>query len=356
MTKMKAARYYGYKDIRMEDVPIPEVPAGFVRVRVAWAGICGTDRHEYTGPVWVPIGKPHRITGQQAPLTLGHELSGVIVAVGEGVENWQIGDRVTASGNIYCGECDFCRDGRVNLCENLAFNGIGRDGAFAEYMVLPAYQLYQVPDQVSLKQAVLAEPLACGWHATGKLGDLHGKNVAVVGPGIIGLACVYAAQAAGAEQIMVVGLGNENEGLAKMVGATSYVDSSREDPIQAGRELTGKSGFDVVYECVGIQPSLDTAASLLQKAGTLMVMGVYEKMPQFNMNIFQEGERVLRTSQAYADEIREVLELMKQQMIPVEKLITAEIPLERIVEDGFEELLRNPSKHVKIAVQVTAID
>ena len=146
---------------------------------------------------------------------------------------------MTASGNIICGKCDFCRDGRVNLCENLAFNGIGRDGAFAEYMVLPAYQLYKVPNRVSLKQAVLAEPLACGWHATGKLGDLHGKNVAVVGPGIIGLSCVYAAKAAGAK-IMMVGLGRDNEELARMMGATHVCGQPEQDPIQAGRESTGK--------------------------------------------------------------------------------------------------------------------
>jgi len=353
---MKAARYYGYKDIRVEEIAVPEVPAGFVRVRVAWAGICGTDRHEYTGPVWVPINKPHRITGQMAPITLGHELSGVIVALGEGVTDWQVGDRVTASGNIYCGECEMCQSGRVNLCENLAFNGIGRDGAFAEYMVLPTYQLYRVPENVSLEQAVLAEPLACGWHATRALGDLKGKNVAVVGPGIIGLACVIAAKEAGAEQIMLVGLGRDNEEIARKVGATCYVDSREQNPVEEGRKLTGKPGFDVVYECVGVQPSLNTAMELLRKSGKLMVMGVFEKMPQFNMNIFQEGERTLYTSQAYADEIRDILKVMEKQTLPVEQLITARIPLERIVEDGFEELLRNPSKHVKIAVQIKAVD
>jgi len=353
---MKAARYYGYKDIRVEEIAVPEVPAGCVRVRVAWAGICGTDRHEYTGPVWVPINKPHRITGQMAPITLGHELSGVIVALGEGVTDWQVGDRVTASGNIYCGECEMCQSGRVNLCENLAFNGIGRDGAFAEYMVLPTYQLYRVPENVSLEQAVLAEPLACGWHATRALGDLKGKNVAVVGPGIIGLACVIAAKEAGAEQIMLVGLGRDNEEIARKVGATCYVDSREQNPVEEGCKLTGKPGFDVVYECVGVQPSLNTAMELLRKSGKLMVMGVFEKMPQFNMNIFQEGERTLYTSQAYADEIRDILKVMEKQTLPVEQLITARIPLERIVEDGFEELLRNPSKHVKIAVQIKAVD
>jgi (R,R)-butanediol dehydrogenase/meso-butanediol dehydrogenase/diacetyl reductase len=353
---MKAARFYGYKDIRVEDISEPEIPAGFVRVRIAWAGICGTDRHEYTGPVWVPMHKPHRITGQMAPLTLGHELSGVIVALGEDVKDWQVGDRVTASGNIYCGTCEMCQSGRVNLCENLAFNGIGRDGAFAEYMVMPAYQLYKVPDAVSLEQAVLAEPLACGWHATKALGDLKGKNVAVVGPGIIGLSCVIAAREAGAQTIMVCGLGRDNEKIARLMGATHYVDSREQDPVEEGKRITAKPGFDAVYECVGVQSSLNMAMELLRKSAKLMVMGVFEKMPEFNMNIFQEGERTLYTSQAYADEIREILVMMEKQTLPVEKLITARIQLERIVEDGFEELLRNPARHVKIAVQIKAVD
>jgi (R,R)-butanediol dehydrogenase/meso-butanediol dehydrogenase/diacetyl reductase len=353
---MKAARYYGYKDIRVEDIPVPAIPKGYVQVRVAWAGICGTDRHEYTGPVWIPIEKPHRITGQMAPITLGHELSGVIVGLGENVTGWNVGDRVTASGNIYCGECDLCKSGRVNLCENLAFNGIGCDGAFAEYVNLPAYQLFSVPDNVTLEQAVLAEPLACGWHATQMMGDMQGKNVAVVGPGIIGISCVIAAHAAGAKEIMVSGIGRDNEAIARQMGATLYVDSREQDPIAEGKKLTGKPGFDVVYECVGIQPSLNTALDLLRKAGKLMQMGVYEKMPLFNMNIFQEGERTLYSSQAYTDELRDVLQLMKKHTLPFEKLITAKISLDRIVEDGFEELLRNPSKHVKIAIQITPID
>jgi (R,R)-butanediol dehydrogenase/meso-butanediol dehydrogenase/diacetyl reductase len=308
------------------------------------------------GPLWVPVDKPHRITGQQAPITLGHELSGVIVEVGEDVDSWQVGDRVTASGNIYCGECDMCKQGRVNLCENLAFNGIGRDGAFAEYVSLPAYQLYKVPDEISLEQAVLVEPLACGWHATNLVGDVCGKNVAVIGPGIIGLSAVFAAHCAGAKNIMVSGIGRENEDKAMLVGATRYVDGAVENPIEVGKEITGGAGFDVVYECVGIQPALNTASQLLRKSGTLMVMGVYEKMPQFNMNIFQEGERILLTSQAYADEMREVLEELKKKEIPLEELITARISLDRIVEDGFEELLRNPAKHVKVAVQILDID
>ncbi len=349
---MKAALYYGYRDLRVQDVPEPQVKPGHVKVKIAWAGICGTDRHEYNGPVWIPVAKPHRITGRQAPLVLGHEFSGVVVEAGQGVTDWKPGDRVTASGNIVCGKCRWCKEGRVNLCENLAFNGIGTDGAFAEYIVVPEYQLFRVPASVSLERAVLTEPLACGFHATRLIGDLMGKSVAVVGPGIIGLSCVLAAKTAGASHIMVVGVGRANEAQALKLGADLYVDTRETDAVEAGRQFLGAPGFDVVYECVGLDATINTAVQLTRKAGTIMVMGVFEKAPSFPMNLFQEGERTLLSSQAYAFELGDVLRLMDRENLAAEQLITARIPLERIVDDGFEELLRNPAKHIKIAIHI----
>ena len=349
---MKAAMYYGFHDLRVMEIPEPRVKAGHVKVKVVWAGICGTDRHEYNGPVWIPMGKPHRITGRQAPLVLGHEFSGVVVEVGEGVQDWKPGDRITASGNIVCGECRWCREGRVNLCENLAFNGIGTDGAFAEYIVVPEYQLFKVPESVSLERALLTEPLACGFHATRLIGDLKGKSVAIIGPGIIGLSCLFAAKAAGAGKVMVVGVGRANEARVLAMGADVYVDSSAADPVEFGRKFLDSPGFDVVYECVGLERTIDTAVRLTRKAGTIMVMGVFEKPPAFPINLFQEGERILLSSQAYAFELGDVLQLMDRENFAAEQLITAKIPLERIAEDGFEELLRNPNKHIKIAIQI----
>jgi len=350
---MKAAMYYGYRDLRVEDIPEPAVRPGYVKVKIAWAGICGTDRHEYNGPVWIPVNKPHRITGRQAPLVLGHEFSGVVVEVGEGVQEWKPGDRVTGSGNIVCGKCRFCREGRVNLCENLAFNGIGSDGVFAEYAVMPAYQLYRIPQSISLERAVLAEPLACGVHAARLIGGMLGKSVAIIGPGMIGLSCLFAAKAAGAGRVMVAGVGRANEAQARWLGAEEYVDIREQDPVAFGQKMLNAPGFDVVYECVGLEQSMDTAVHLTRKAGTIMVMGVFEKAPAYPMNLFQEGERTLLSSQAYAFEIGDVLRLMEEKQLQAERLITARIPLERIVDDGFEELLRSPSKHIKIAIKIS---
>jgi (R,R)-butanediol dehydrogenase/meso-butanediol dehydrogenase/diacetyl reductase len=353
---MKAAVYYGHKDLRIMDMPEPGICPGNVKVQVGWAGICGTDRHEYTGPNFIRMTAPHPVTGKMAPLILGHEFSGKIVAIGDGVTGWKIGDRVTASGNIVCGECRWCRSGRVNLCENLAFNGIGQDGCFAEAIVVPQYQLFRIPKSVSLEAAVLAEPLACGVHATNLIGDLTGQTVAIVGPGIIGISCLLAAKAAGASKILVVGSGKVTEERMRHLCADAYVDVKSTDPIEFGRMWTHGAMFDTVYECVGIDATLETSIQLARKAGTVMVMGVYEKPPKISMNYFQEGERILLTSQAYVDELGTVLERMALGQIPSNELITARIPLDRIVDEGFEELLNFPDKHAKIVVHIADLE
>ena len=352
---MKAAVWYGHKDIRVMDKPIPEVTQDDVRVKVAWAGICGTDRHEYVGPVFIPVTKPHRLTGKTAPLIIGHEFTGIVDAVGENVTGWKVGDRVTASGNLVCGKCRWCLEGRINICEKLGFNGISKDGAFAEYVTVNKDRLFKVPDSVSLEDAVLTEPLACGVHSTKLIGDVSGKKVVVIGPGMIGISCILAAKAAGADKILAIGVGNSKKELLTKIGVT-YIDLKEEDPIEYTRKWSAGSMADIVYECVGIEATLDTALNVSRNGAKIMVMGVFEKAPRFNMNLFQEGERILLSSQAYNEEFPEVLEYMEKGIIPSQDLITAKITLDNIVEDGFEELLRNPDKHIKIAIKIADLD
>lgn len=348
---MKAAIWYGHKDIRVKDIPKPKASAGHVVVQVAYGGICGTDRHEYVGPNFIPTTKPHRLTGNTAPLALGHEFTGIIAEVGEGVEGWKVGDRVTASGSLVCGECQWCKSGRLNICEKLGFLGISRDGAFAEYVEVLGERLFKIPDNVSLREAVLAEPLACGIHATNLIGDLTGRTVAIVGTGIIGLSCIVAAKRAGAEKILVSGRNNDKEGIVKKLGA-AYVNSTITDPVEYLKQVNDGKLAEVVYECVGSDETLDLALNMSQIAAKIMIMGVFEKPPKFNVNLFQEGERVMLSSQAYIDEMGIVLDIMKEKTLPLADLITAEIKLEHIVEDGFEELIRNGGKHIKVIINI----
>lgn len=348
---MKAAVWHGYKDIRIENVPEPEIKKGYVKIKVDYAGICGTDRHEYVGPNFIPVEKPHRLTGRVAPLTIGHEFSGTIVEVAEDVEGYSIGDRVTANGSLTCKECEPCKTGRYNICQRLGFLGVGEDGAFAEYVRVEAERLFKIPEEVSQREAAVAEPLACGIHATNLLGDVQGKDIVVIGPGIIGLSAFFGAKLAGAGRVLVSGVGSERKALIEKHGG-EYIDSSKEDLTSFVEKWTNGNLADIVYECVGLQGTLNTAINLTKPGGKIMVMGVFEKPPVVDLNTLQEAERVILTSQAHIDEIATALSYMKDKKIDAEELITREVTLDTLVEDGFEELINNPTKHIKVVIKV----
>ena len=348
---MRAAVWHGYKDIRIEEAAMPTPGPGQVVVEVAWAGICGTDRHEYVGPNFIPTSKPHRLTGRTAPLTLGHEFSGVVSAVGEGVTNWKPGDRVSANGTLCCNTCEMCKTGKYNICEKLGFLGVSTDGAFADYVAVDAARLFKVPDNVSLRHAILAEPLACGIHATNILGDMTGKNVVVIGPGIIGIGCFLAVKLAGAGKVLVTGHGDARRALIEENGGI-YIDTAASPDLNAALLAHFGGLADVSYECVGIQGTLDASIGALKPGGKLMVMGVFEEKPVFPMNDFQEGERQLFTSQAHLTEIGVALTYMSQGKIDAEPLTTREVTLDTLVTDGFEELIQNGPAHIKVALQI----
>ncbi|MBQ8971909.1 MAG: alcohol dehydrogenase catalytic domain-containing protein, partial [Clostridia bacterium] len=255
---MRAAVWHGYKDVRIEEVPVPEPAYGQVRIQVAWAGICGTDRHEYEGPNFIPTTKPHRLTGRTAPLTLGHEFTGTISALGAGVTGWKIGDRVTANGTLACGKCEACRSGRYNICQKLGFLGVSTDGAFADEVVVEADRLFAIPQGVALREATLCEPLACGIHATNLLGDIAGKDVVILGPGIIGLSAFFGARSAGAGRLLVTGVGEHRRELIERCGGV-YIDAAKRDAVEAIEEWTNGKLADVVYECIGNPFTLDQA-------------------------------------------------------------------------------------------------
>ena len=347
---MKAAYWYGHKDIRVLETDEPSPKSGQVKIRVAWAGICGTDRHEYVGPNFIPTSRPHRLTGRTAPLIMGHEFTGEIVEVAPDVKEWAVGMRVCCSGTLCCGKCRSCLEKkRPNVCEKLGFTGVSDDGAFAEYVVVNAYQVYAIPEGLDMRTVVLAEPLACGQHAVNLLGGVRDETVLINGSGIIGLSAFLACKVGGAREIALSGWGPEKRALVEGWGGT-YLDVSTPE----GAELLQQLRVSCAFECVGMESTLRSAISALLPTGKLMVMGVFEQEPCIPMNDFQEGERTLYTSQAYNDEIGEVMHYMAEGRYPdLEPLITAETELEDLVEKGFEELNRNAARHAKVIIRIS---
>lgn len=348
---MKAAVWHGYKDVRIEEVPIPVPGPDQLLIRVNYAGICGTDRHEYVGPNFIPTEKPHRLTGRTAPLIMGHEFSGTVESAGENVKGFTKGEAVTANGTLACGICEMCESGRYNICRKLGFMGVGDDGCFAEYVVAKADQVFRIPQGVSQRQAAVAEPLACGIHATNLIGDIKGKLAVVIGTGIIGIGAFYGARLAGAKEVLVVGR-NENKRALIEANGGCYINTTQKNLNDFVEEWSGGRLADVVYECVGSQETLDACIPICKPGGIIMVMGVFETPPVLDMNTLQEAERRIFTSQAHVHEISTALEHIARGNIDADALITKEVELDDLVEEGFEELIKNASRHIKVVIKI----
>lgn len=349
---MKAAVWYGKKDVRVMDVPEPPSPkAGWVKVKVEWCGICGSDLHEYlAGPIFIPVDKPHALTGGTAPVILGHEFSGVVTEVGPNVTNVKVGDRVAPDACQVCWECPRCRENRYSLCEKLAFTGLMTDGAFAEYVNVPAYTMYKIPDNMSYEVAALIEPLAVAMHAVRRAPLVQGDTAVVMGAGTIGLATLMCAKAAGASTVYTVEVARARKEYALKAGATAVLDPTEMDVVSRIKELTN-GGADVVFECVGSDRTAPVAVELARSAGKVVIVGIFEKASSLNFNALSFTEKEVKGSLAYYGEFGAAIQLVADGRINVEPLITGKIGIEDIVEKGFEELVNRKEENIKILVR-----
>jgi len=348
--EMKAAVYYGRKDVKVEEKPEPEPRKGEVKIAVKWCGICGTDLHEYyEGPIFIPT-KPHPLTGKCLPVIIGHEFSGDIVEVGEGVKGWEVGDRVTADACIVCWECYVCKRYEYNYCPNLGFNGLHSDGAFAEYVVVPDYQLRKLPPNVTYEEGAMIEPLACNVRAVKTSGMKEGDVVFIAGAGPMGLMCIQAAKAAGARKIYV---SEPMRARAEMAAkwATKVFDPTVVDIKKEILELTNGLGVDVSFEVVGYEPTLRACIDVVRRRGTVCVIGIFPKPVTIDpfLDMVLTGKSYVG-SLAYADDFIPSLDLVADGRVDLKSLITRKIKLDNLVEEGFEELHERKERHIKILV------
>ncbi|MDK3018434.1 2,3-butanediol dehydrogenase [Pseudodonghicola flavimaris] len=347
---MKAARWHGVKDIRVEEVPTPTAGPGEVEIKVAWTGICGSDLHEYlAGPIFVPVGEDHPLSHDQAPITMGHEYCGVVTGLGEGVTGLALGDRVAIEPIFACGTCPACRDGKYNLCDSLGFIGLsGGHGGFAATSVVPARMVHKMPDALSMEQGALIEPAAVALHAVRLSNIRAGDSAAVFGAGPIGLLVVEALRVAGAAQIHVVEPAAVRRDKALELGATTVIDPTAEDAVAAIRAATG--GVHVAFEVTGVPQVLPQCIDATRYEGQTLIVSIWEGEAAFQPNTVVLKERQLQGTIAYRNVYPAVMELMTQGYFSPEKLVTRRIALDDIVSEGFEALVAEKS-HVKILVK-----
>lgn len=349
---MKAARWYGRRDLRLEELSDPQPGPGEVEIAVHCCGICGTDLHEYVGgPILIPS-KPHPLTGKEPPVTLGHEFAGEVVSVGSGVTSWHPGERVTASACLVCGSCGACRSGRTNLCDRLGSIGLAADGAFAERVVVPAYTLHHLPQGLSWEAGAFTEPTAVAVRACRQGRLAKGETAAVVGAGTIGLLVLQAARAHGAEAVYTVEPLPARRRLAEELGAAAAFEPASA-PQEIHRATSGRRA-DVVFECSGRPDTVELAVRLAGKGGRVVLLGIYgaEAVPA-RYGRLQAHEKELIGSSAYVDEFTLALELLADGRVRTGPLVSERIGL-RALPDTFARLAAHPGSRVKVLVNPRA--
>lgn len=350
---MKAAVWHGKNDIRVEDVPVPGFPQpGEVKIKVEWCGICGSDLHEYlAGPIFIPTAA-HPLTGHSGKTILGHEFTGTVVEVGAGVTNIKVGDLVAPDACQHCGTCLPCRLGRYNVCEKLAFTGLMADGAFAKYVNVPANICYVLPPGFNAEAGALIEPLATGFKAVRLAGSVLGETAVVFGAGTIGLGTLMCAKAAGAGKVIVVEMSAARKAKAKECGADVILDPKECDVIAEIKKLTGGSGADVSFECIGHKLTAPMAIDAIRNCGRAVIVGIFEEPSSFNFFSLSATDKVVIGTLAYTlDDFKGVSALLASGQLVAEPLITGKIELQDIVKNGFDELVNNKEKHIKIIVR-----
>jgi len=336
---LKAAVFMGQEDVQVLNVPKPSILADEVLIRVAYCGICGSDITAYKTGNYV-VG-----------LTIGHEFSGTIEKVGSKVENLTVGDKVTGSDVIPCGKCSFCFNGKPSLCESMEMPGVTINGAFAEYIKLPAWVVYKLPEELSLLDASLVEPLACILHAVELSSFKPSDSVLIQGAGPLGVLTLEILKKSGAGKIMVAEISEGRRRLAKDLGTDVVIDPRKENlPLLVDRQTNGL-GVDVLFDTAGVPETLSENSTLVKKGGEIIVVGITEELTPSDFFTVVLNELTIKGTYCGFNEFPSALKMLSKGMISTRKIITDIIKLEEIVKRGFKPLTK-PIDECKVVVGV----
>jgi (R,R)-butanediol dehydrogenase/meso-butanediol dehydrogenase/diacetyl reductase len=329
--------YYGPNKVEVADVPEPTPAPGTVKLRVGFNGICGTDLHEYyAGPIFVPTA-PHPLTGQQLPLTLGHEFSGVITDVGDGVTGWAEGDRVAVEPIYKCGHCPACSAGNYNICAQIGFHGLMSDGGMAEYSVVPTSMLHKLPDTVSLEFGALVEPMSVAYHAATLGAAIPGDTAMVFGAGPIGIGLWFALRGKGIEDVFVVEPSATRRAAIEVLGARTLDPTTLDVPAFITDHTNGRKA-DAVFDAAGVTPAVETALACVGARKPMVSVAIYEKpLTTPLLNLVMNESRIQGSLCYTAADFEAVIALMDQGSYDTTGWVTP-IVLDDVIDEGFEAL------------------
>ncbi|WP_344993844.1 2,3-butanediol dehydrogenase [Tsukamurella soli] len=345
---MRAAVYHGPNSVSVDEVPVPAPGPGEVLVEVGFNGICGTDLHEYfAGPIFVPDGAPHPLTGKELPLVMGHEFSGTIRDTGSGVTGWATGDRVAVEPVYRCGACPPCKAGHYNICQSIGFHGLMSDGGMARFTTVPDYMLHRLPDSVSLELGALVEPMSVAYHAT-TLADLHpGDTALVFGAGPIGIGVFQALRGQGIENTLVVEPSATRRAAIERLGART-VDPAAVDVPALVADETGGAMADAAFDAAGVAAAVRTALASVGARRPTVAVAIYEKPLETPLLELVMHESRIQGSLCYTGvDFEAVIALMAEGRYDTTGWVE-KIGLAQVVEDGFEALHRGEKMKVLI--------
>ncbi|MCX5819822.1 MAG: alcohol dehydrogenase catalytic domain-containing protein [Deltaproteobacteria bacterium] len=335
---MKAALLYTGRDLRIENMDTSLPSDGEVLVRVKIAGLCGSDLHRYLGDR--PV--------KHYPMILGHEFVGTIEKVGKNVQKFKVGDRVVADPYFTCDKCMFCISGHRNLCRSRFNLGIDVPGCFAEYVKVPEYALWFIPDHVPDKEAVMVEPTAVALRAIKKCGSLIGKKVVVIGAGTMGQLISQLAKSSGAE-VIVSDVVDKKLDVCRQMGAEHVINAMQEDPIEAVKKLTKGFGAPVVIETAGLSKTVEQAVYMVQPGGKVVVVGLSTKPAAIRPVDVARNEIEIYGAVLYIEEFGEAVDLVSKRMFEYEPIISHMLPLNECRE-GFELLAGQQAMKILITM------
>lgn len=331
---MLVALFTGIKDITLQDYSLRTLEKNELLVKVAYCGVCGTDRHIFEGKASASI-----------PVILGHEYSGVIVDKGSAVENFTVGDNVAIDPNIHCGYCEYCRIGKVNFCSNHKALGVTLNGGFAEYSIVPASQAYRVPNDFELSVAAFAEPLSCCLRGIEHAEIKPGNKVVIIGGGSIGLIMVQLVRNAGASKIILVEPDMFKQKLGAELGADFTLNPADEKLFAKINEITD-AHTDIVIECVGKTESVQNAIKIAGKGGKVVIFGLAPAEHNITLNLQHLFQNELKIINSFLNPFtfKPAIDLLVQDRINVQRLITKQVYLKDINKVFFNNEFANNIK------------
>ena len=348
--KMRAAVLFGPEDIRVIERPVPRPLAGEVLVKVAMCGTCGTDLKIFAGhfPLTPPFGQ----------FTPGHEWTGTVVALGAGVDEFAVGDRVAIEAHHGCGRCDNCLIGKYTACLNYGnqakghrASGMTTDGGFAEYALHHVSSLYKLPAALSFKDAVLITTAGTGLYGLEAVGGyIAGQDVVIFGPGPVGLMTVQVCKQLGAAQVILVGTRDNRLQMGRQLGADALVNARVTDPARAIMELTGGNGVDLAIECAGNVEIPQQCVQVTKRGGKILFLAFYPGPVTFDLGAVVRSDITMYTTRGEGgNNVKRAISLAAQGRLQGSALVTHEFPLENIAE-AFRVLQEKTGDPIKIVI------